>query len=63
MGRGWCLKADSSQSSKMESGFVMIGSQVGDFVSSGLKLVANSSFLLKNASFEQVNMTMFGPQR
>ena len=42
---------------------ITIGNQMGDFIRTGLALVANSLFLLKNVSFEQVNVVMFGPQR
>lgn len=35
---------------------ITIGNQMGNFIRTGLTLVANSLFLLKNVSFEQVNI-------
>ena len=42
---------------------IAVGTHMGNFIRTGLTLVANSLFLLKNVSFEQVNIIMFGPQR
>ena len=39
------------------------GKEVGNFIWTGLKLVANNLFLLKNVSFEEVNIIMCSPQR